>query len=263
MEIGTGKKTILTLRGVDLPVIRKGSGPQILVLHGGDGPVAHLPFVDQLAERYEIIQPIHPGFAGSPIPEHFDNLQDLIFLYLDLIDHLDLRETLLMGFSMGGWAAVEIAVMNTWRFSKLVLVDSVGIKPGGPFDRDIADVFAISPAEQTRISWHDPSKAPDPATMTDDELEVLAANRIAHGLYTWEPYMHNPKLPYRLHRIDIPTLLIWGESDGIVTPSYGEAFGDMISGARMAVIPEAGHFPQIEQPAAFVNHLIQFAESAS
>ena len=261
METSTSNKTIFTLHGVDLPVIRKGSGPQILMLHGGDGPVAHLPFVDRLAEQYEIIEPIHPGFAGSSIPEHFDNLQDLIFLYLDLIDSLDLRETILMGFSMGGWLAAEIAVMNTRRFSKLVLVDSVGIKPGGPFDRDIADVFATSPAEQIRISWHDPSKAPDPATMTDDDLQVLAADRIAHGLYTWEPYMHNPKLRYRLHRIDIPTLLVWGEDDGIVAPSYGEAFRDMILGARMAVISEAGHYPQIEQPAAFVKHLIEFAES--
>ena len=259
MEISTGNKTILTLQDVDLPVIRKGSGPQILTLYGGDGPVSHLPFVDRLAEQYEIIQPIHPGFAGSPIPEHFDNLQDLIFLYLDLIDSLDLREAILMGFSMGGWAAVEIAVMNTRRFSKLVLVDSVGIKPGGPFDRDIADVFALSSTEQIRVSWHDPSKGPDQTTMTDDELQILAADRIAHGLYTWEPYMHNPKLPYRLHRIDIPTLLIWGEGDGIVTPSYGEAFRDMIPGGRMVVISEAGHFPQIEQPVAFVKHFLEFA----
>jgi pimeloyl-ACP methyl ester carboxylesterase len=91
----------------------------------------------------------------------------------------------------------------------------------------------------------------------------MAANRIAHGLYTWEPYMHNPKLPYRLHRIDIPTLLIWGEGDGIVTPGYGEAYRDMIPGARMKVIPEAGHYPHIEQPAAFAGHFIEFAESTS
>ena len=252
-------KTTLTLPGVDLQVVRKGSGPQILMLHGGGGPIDQLPFFQRLAEHYEIIQPVHPGFAGTPIPEHFDNLQDLIFLYLDLIDMLDLNEAILLGFSMGGWAAVEIAVMNTRRFSKLVLVDSVGIKPGGPFDRDIADVFALSPAEQIRTTWHDPSKAPDPATMTDDELQLLAAQRVALGLYTWEPYMHNPKLPYRLHRIDIPTLLIWGESDGIVSPKYGRAFCDMIPGARLVVIPNAGHAPQIEQPESFVEHFFQFA----
>jgi len=259
MELSTADISTIGLKGVGLPVIRKGSGPQILILHGGDGPVDGFPFADRLAEEYEIIQPIHPGFAGTPIPEHFDNLQDLIFLYLDLIDHLDLRDTILMGFSMGGWAAAEIAAINTQRFSKLVLVDSVGIKPGGPFDRDIADVFAISPSEHARISWHDLSKAPDPNTMTDDELQIFASNRIAHGLYTWEPYMHNPKLPYRLHRINIPTLLIWGEGDGIVPPSYGEAFRDLIPGATMVVIPEACHSPHIEQPEAFVKHFLEFA----
>ena len=252
-------KTTLTLPGVDLQVVRRGSGPQILMLHGGEGPIDQFPFFERMAERYEIIQPVHPGFGGTPIPEQFDNLQDLIFLYLDLIDLLDLSEAILLGFSMGGWAAAEIAVMNTQRFSKLVLVDSVGVKPGGPFDRDIADVFALSPAEQMRITWHDPSKAPDPATMTNDELQMLAANRVALGLYTWEPYMHNPKLPYRLHRIDIPTLLIWGESDGIVSPKYGQAFCDMIPGAGMVVIPNAGHVPHIEQPERFVEQFLQFA----
>ena len=111
-------------------MIRKGSGPRILALHGGDGPIDRFPFANQLAERYEIIQPVHPGFSGTPIPEHFDNLQDLIYLYLDLIDHLDLNDTILVGFSMGGWAAAEIAAINTQRFSKLVLVDFGGNQDG-------------------------------------------------------------------------------------------------------------------------------------
>ena len=211
-----------------------------------------------MAESYEIIQPVHPGFAGTPIPEHFDNIQDLIFLYLDLIDELDLENTILAGFSMGGWLAAEIATINTKRFSQLVLVDSVGIKAGGPFDRDIADVFAISPNEHMRISWHDSSKAPDPSSMDDDELQIFASDRIAHGLYTWEPYMHNPKLPYRLHRIDIPTLLIWGEADQVVKPSYGEAFRDLIPGSRLVIIPNSGHSPHIEQPSAFIKHFLEF-----
>ena len=258
-EYITQATSTIELKGVDLSVIRKGSGPQILALHGGDGPIDRFPFASQLAERYEIIQPVHPGFSGTPIPEHFDNLQDLIYLYLDLIDQLDLSDAILMGFSMGGWAAAEIAAINTRRFSKLVLVDSVGIKVGGPFDRDITDVFATPPDALIKASWHDPSNAPDPKAMTDEDLESFAADRIAHGLYTWEPYMHNPKLPHRLHRIDIPTLLIWGQSDEIVTPSYGEAFRDMIPGASMVVIPEAAHSPHVEQPDAFVKHFTEFA----
>ena len=208
-----------------------------------------------------MFHPTHPGFDGTLIPEHFDNLQDLVFLYLDLFDSLDLQNPILMGFSMGGWLAAEIAVMNTGRFSKLVLVDSVGIKPGGPFDRDIADIFASSAQDLLKAAWYDLSLSPDLASVTDDELRIVAANRVAHGLYTWEPYMHNPKLKYRLHRIDIPTLLIWGDHDGIVTPGYGAALRDMIPGSMLSVIQDAGHYPHIERPDEFADRFLEFAAS--
>ena len=251
--------TTVSLHGVDISLVRGGSGPPVLVLHGGDGPVDHLPFADGIRGGFEIIQPTHPGFDGSPIPEHFDGLQDLIFLYLDLIDSLDLRDAILMGFSMGGWLAAELAVLNTSRFSKLVLVDSVGIKPGGPFDRDITDIFALPAEDVLKAAWHDPAKAPDVKEMTEEKLQKVAADRVAHGLYTWEPFMHNPKLRYRLHRIDIPTLLIWGENDGIVTTDYGAALRDLIPGASMSVIPKSGHYPHIEQPDEFVKRFLDFA----
>jgi pimeloyl-ACP methyl ester carboxylesterase len=108
--------------------------------------------------------------------------------------------------------------------------------------------------------WHDPAKAPDLAKMSEAEVQMLAANRIALAMYTWDPYMHNPKLKHRLHRIEVPTLLLWGASDGIVTPKYGEAYRALIPGAKLAVIPEAGHAPHIEQPAAFVRHVMAFTE---
>ena len=252
-------KTTVSLRGADIPLVRRGSGPPVLVFHGGDGPVGHLPFAETISGNFEMYHPTHPGFDGTPIPEHFDGLPDLVFLYLDLIDSLDLQDAILVGFSMGGWLAAEIAVLSTGRFSKLVLVDSVGIKPGGPFDRDIADVFALSAEELLQATWHDRSMAPDHAEMTEEEFQTAAANRVAHGLYTWEPYMHNPKLRYRLHRIDIPTLLLWGENDGIVSTDYGAALRDLIPGARLSVIPDSGHHPHIEQPGEFVPRFLEFA----
>lgn len=249
----------LTIQNIELDVVRKGSGPPLLMLHGGGGPVAGFPFADRLAEKFEVIAPVHPGFAGSPIPDRFDNIHDLTFLYLDLMDALDLRDAVLMGFSMGGWAAAEIAVMTTERLSKLILVDAVGVKPGDRETRDIADIFGLPPEELVRLMWHDPANAPDLSEMTDEELQIIATNRIALGLYTWDPYMHNPKLPGRLHRIDVPTLLIWGESDGLVTTGYAESYRAMIPGAELVVIPEAGHAPQAEQPEKFVEHVLAFA----
>jgi pimeloyl-ACP methyl ester carboxylesterase len=251
--------SIVTLQGIDLQVIRRGAGPQLLLLHGGGGPQHHLPFFRKLAEHFEIIAPIHPGFAGSAIPAHFDGMEDLVYLHLDLMDALDLCDVVVMGMSMGGWAAAELAVRNTSRMAKLILVDAVGVKIGGRESRDIADVFGLPQDEVTRLLFHDPANAPDPTTLTDEQLNEMAANRIALAMYTWEPYMHNPKLRYRLHRIDVPALLIWGESDGLVPVSYAEAYRALIPGAELVVIPKAGHAPQVEQPELFCDHVYRFA----
>lgn len=246
----------MKLQGIDFDVSRKGSGQPLLLLHGGAGPMAKMPFVDKLAETFEVIAPTHPGFDGSKIPDHFDRIDDLVFLYLDLLDALALEEVVVIGFSMGGWAAVELATMSTDRLSQLVLVDPVGIKVGGRDDRDIADVFALSAEKLAETLFHNPALAPDPTELTDNELEIIAANRIALGVYTWDPYMHNPKLVHRLHRIDIPTHFIWGASDRLVTVDYGRAYCKMIQGATMTVIDQAGHSPQLEQPDKFVDAVL-------
>ncbi|MSQ71243.1 MAG: alpha/beta hydrolase [Betaproteobacteria bacterium] len=251
--------TKVSLQGVDLEVRRKGRGPAMLVLHGGGGPVTGFPFSDKLGEHFELIEPVHPGFAGSKIPEHFDNLDDLVYLYLDLMDLLDLKDAVVLGSSMGGWTAVEIAVRNSQRIGKLILVDSIGIKAGDRYTRDRADVFALPPAEVVKLTWHDPSRAPDLSKMSDEQLQILASNRVALSMYTWDPYMHNPKLRYRLHRIKVPTLFIWGESDGLVSPEYGKAFSALIPGSKLQVIPKAGHAPHVEQPEFFVEKVLAFA----
>jgi pimeloyl-ACP methyl ester carboxylesterase len=96
------------------------------------------------------------------------------------------------------------------------------------------------------------------AALSDEALEVVARNREASALYLWEPYAHNPKLTRRLHRIDVPVLLLWGESDGIVTPDYGRAYAERIPGARFELIAGAGHVPQLERPDAFVECVVRF-----
>jgi pimeloyl-ACP methyl ester carboxylesterase len=251
--------SILTLHGIDLQVVRQGAGPPLLLLHGGDGPQDRLPFFRRLAEHFEVIAPVHPGFAGSAVPPHFDSMDDLVYLYLDLLDVLDLRQVVLMGFAMGGWAAVEIAVRTTARLAELILVDAVGVKPGGRETRDIADIFGMAEAQLTRLLYHDPTRSPDLGAVSDEDMARLAANRIAHAMYTWNPYMHNPKLRYRLHRVDVPTLLVWGESDGVVSPAYAEAYRAMLPNAQLVIIPEAGHMPQVEQPERFLDAVLSFA----
>jgi pimeloyl-ACP methyl ester carboxylesterase len=239
--------------------VRQGAGLPLLLLHGGDGPQDHLPFFQRLAEHFEVIAPVHPGFAGSAVPPYFDSMDDLAYLYLDVLDALDLRQVVLMGFAMGGWAAVEIAVRTTARLAKLILVDAVGVKPGGRETRDIADIFGMPEAQLTNLLYHNPATGPDLDAVSDEAMTRLAGNRIAHAMYTWNPYMHNPKLRHRLHRIDVPVLLVWGESDGVVSTAYAEAYRAMLPDARLVVIPEAGHMPQVEQPERFLDAVLPFA----
>jgi pimeloyl-ACP methyl ester carboxylesterase len=141
----------------------------------------------------------------------------------------------------------------------LILVDPVGIKISGRETPDILDIFNRPPDEVRRCSWHDPERAaPDYDAISDAALVIHARNREALCLYAWQPYMYNPQLPRWLARIDVPTLVLWGESDRVVSPDYGRAFAGMIPGARFELIERAGHHPEIEQPEAFVDCVARF-----
>jgi pimeloyl-ACP methyl ester carboxylesterase len=148
--------------------------------------------------------------------------------------------------------------------ARLVLVDPYGIKVGGPTDRDIADVFLLYPEDVEARTWFDATKGRrDYRALPEDELTIVARNRESFARLCWEPYMHDPKLLRRLHRIRLPTLLVWGANDGIVTPAYGEAYRAAIPGARLAIVPQAGHFPHIEQPERFARVLRDFLEETT
>lgn len=249
----------LSIHGIELEVVRRGAGHPILLLHGPQTVHPRAPFLDLLGRHAEVIAPSHPGFGHSPRPDDFDTVYDLVHLYLDVIEDQPHETVTLMGLSFGGWLAAEIAAACRHRLDRLILVDAVGIKIGDRETRDIADVFNTSPAEVARRSWHDPARGtPDFDAMSDDELVVYARNRDALSLYAWHPYMYNPQLRRWLGRITIPTLVLWGASDRIVTPDYGRAYGALIPGSRLELIDEAGHHPEIEQPEAFVARVVDF-----
>ena len=186
-------------------------------------------------------------------------MYDLVHLYLDLLETLPHEKVTLLGFSFGGWLAAEIAATCSHRLERLILVDPLGIKLGDRESRDILDLFNTAPAEVQRRTWHDPAKwAPDFNAMSDDAIVVHARNRDALCLYGWQPFMYNPNLPRWLCRIAVPTLLLWGASDGVVTPDYGRAYCDLIPGAKFELIEQAGHHPEIEQPAEFAARVAAF-----
>lgn len=261
MTRGTALPTAerLSIHGIELPVVRRGAGHPILLLHGPQTVHPRAPFLDLLGRHAEVIAPSHPGFGHSPRPDDFDTVYDLVHLYLDVIEDQPHETVTLMGLSFGGWLAAEIAATCRHRLDRLILVDAVGIKIGDRETRDIADVFNTAPAEVARRSWHDSARwTPDFDAMSDDELVVYARNRDALSLYAWHPYMYNPRLRRWLGRITIPTLVLWGASDRIVTPDYGRAYGALIPGSRFELIDEAGHHPEIEQPEAFVARVVDF-----
>jgi pimeloyl-ACP methyl ester carboxylesterase len=161
--------------------------------------------------------------------------------------------------SFGGWIAAELAVKCSHRIDRLVLVDALGIKLSDRETPDILDVFNTSPQEVQRRSWHDPDTwSPDFDALSDDELVVRAQNWESLCLYGWHPYMYNPQLKRWLRRITMPTLVLWGASDGIVQSSYGRAYSELIPGSRFELIAEAGHHPEIEQPEVFAERVAAF-----
>lgn len=241
----------IELGGIAVETEIAGAGPPLLFLHGGDYVVQNRPFLDRLSARFRVVAPRHPGFGDTPRPAWLRSVHDIAYLYLDLLDRLDLKDALLVGSSFGGWVALEMAVRSEARLARLVLIDTLGLKFGGREEREIADIYALPADEVVRRTFAAPAGAvPDYTTLDEAELLAIARDREATALYGWKPYMHDPALVHWLHRITRPALVLWGERDGIVAPGYGERLAAALPNARFERIAGAAHYPQIEQPEA-------------
>lgn len=247
------------IHGLEIEILTRGRGRPLLFLHPEIGLDPAAPIVDRLADGRQLIVPSHPGFGRSAITKSMTTVDDLAYFYLDLLDELDLRDVALVGVSFGAWVAAEIAVKSTARLTHLVLADAIGIKVGDRETRDIPDIFALTESQYLELAYADPAAAKvDYTAKAEAELKAVARNREATARYAWSPYMHDPKLKGRLHRIRIPTLVLWGEKDRLTTPAYGQAYAAAIPGARFELIERAGHFPHIEQPDAFARETLTF-----
>jgi pimeloyl-ACP methyl ester carboxylesterase len=250
---------MISIAGVELDVFERGQGEPILHLHGGGGIGLDLPFLELLAKERRVIAPSHPGFGKSSLPDWLDSIDDIAHIYLELLDRLGLARTDVVGVSIGGWIAADLATKVPERLERLVLIGPVGVKTGRPDKLDIPDVFAMPAEALDRLRFHDPAKNPaDPAAMSDEELLVVARNRETLALLTWEPYMHNPKLKHRLHRVDVPALFLRGASDGIVSAEYLERYAALLPQARLDTIAAAGHLPHVEQREPTAAKVLKF-----
>jgi len=223
-----------------------GHGRPVLVLHGGGGPLSVAQFAQALSADARVIAPVHPGFAGTPRPDAFASIEQLADTYAALLERLELAEVLVVGFSIGGWIANALALRAGARLRGLVLVDGAGIVVDG---HPCADVFALTPPQLSALSCHDPARfGIDPAALTDAQKTAMAANMRTLAVYGRARDMGDPALRARLADVRVPVLVVWGESDRVVTPAYGRAVADAFPDARFELLAQCGHMPQVEQP---------------
>ena len=256
--------TIKTIRiaEIDLELYENGRGAPLLWLHSGQGFSERDGFVEPVAARRRLIVPSHPGFGRSGLPDWLDSIDDIAHVYLELMDRLSVPTFDLVGCSIGGWIAAEMATKVPERIRRLALIAPVGVKVGSADRLDVPDIFAMPADEVDKLLRHDPSKSKvDPKTMSDDEVAIMFRNRETLALLTWEPWMHNPKLKHRLHRAAMPALFVRGASDGFVSADYLAAYAKLLPNARTLTIPAAGHAPHLEAPQALASAVLEFLEA--
>lgn len=237
----------------------RSSGRPVVVLPSEEMGEPGCAFLDLLAAKYRTILIYPPGYGRSILPDSIRTPDDASYVVLEAFKRLDLRNVVLIGFSLGGWIAAEMASKDTRRIGRLGLIAPVGIKPGGPYDRDIADIHFLQKEEVRAIRFADPGNDPNvPEKLDEASSLALARHRIATAKLAWEPYFHNPALIHRLSRVDIPTLVLWGREDRFTEPAYGRAYAKQIAGAKFQQIANAGHFPHLERPDAVMDKLTGF-----
>ena len=254
MEPQTHQRTVAVPNGpqVELRFTEWGEGSPVLLLHGGGGPGTVTGFAGQLAERagVRVLVPTHPGFDGSARPDALATVPELAALYVALLEALDAVDVTVVGNSIGGWIAAEMATLQPARVARYVLVDAVGIEVA---DHPIVDFFALAVQEIADYSYYEPDRFRiDPQALPAQAQALMAGNRATLAAYT-EAGMADPTLAHRLTGVRAPVLVVWGEADRIVDPVYGRTYADAIPGARFELLTRSGHLPQLETPQELIQ----------
>jgi len=256
--MAASRETFVECDGCRLYLRRAGAGAPLLFLHGAVGFPGWLPFFERLSDRFDLLAPDHPSFGRSTTPPWLDEVGDLAYFYLDLIDRLGLERIHLAGHSLGGWIALEMAVRAPERLRSLTLLNSAGIRIKG---KPIADILVMDRAETTRLAIADPRlvEAQLAMPMTPEMEQTLAQNRVSAARLAWQPRFFNPKLAKWLHRVKTPTRIVWGDRDGIVPPDYAAAFADLIPDSRVVMVEGTAHSPHVEKPDAVLAAITELA----
>jgi pimeloyl-ACP methyl ester carboxylesterase len=254
------REQILTVGGVDVHAWVGGQGEPLLVLHGAGGNRGFTRALASLAERYTVWAPTHPGFGRSGDADWMEGIDDLARFYLWFLDAAGLDRPHVLGHSIGGWTAAEMAVMSPGSLGRLVLVAPAGLKPESG---EILDIFYLPPPKLFELTVHDPATIPEWDALfatppTPAEQEIAVRNREMTARLTWKPYMHNPRLPHFLPRVGNRTLVVWGREDRIVPIVCGEQYRRLLPAATLTVLERCGHLPPIEHPDTFATLTLDF-----
>jgi pimeloyl-ACP methyl ester carboxylesterase len=255
-------RIVETRRGARCRVLEAGSGQPVVFFHGAGGLLAENPFLDRLAARYHVFAPELPGYGESTGEDLLEDMLDFTLHGWDVVTALGLTRPHLIGHSMGGMMAAEMAAIAPRDLDRLVLVAAAGLWIE---EHPIPDIFALLPDQLVELLFQDPVKGQTLLTGGVDFSDVEAfktfylgqQRRLAMAGKILFP-IPNRRVSKRLYRVTAPTLVLWGAADRLIVPAYAQRWARLVPGATAALVPDAGHMLPYEQPEAFVAAVSRF-----
>jgi pimeloyl-ACP methyl ester carboxylesterase len=255
------KEQAVQIAGTEVKVIQGGSGKPLLILHEELGHPGWLKWHEELARTRTVTIPLHPGFGQSPQVKWLRNVRDVAGFYGRLIREQYSGQVDVIGFSLGGWIAAEMAAFDARQFRRMVLVAPTGIRPP---TGEIKDLFTVPARTYLNACVYKIENTPEFAKLyggeqTPAQFEAWEDARAEAARIAWEPYMFDPSLPELLDGVaGLPTLLVWGKQDQVVPVSAGEAYHKAIKGSELLVLDGCGHKPEVEKQAEFTERVTRF-----
>jgi pimeloyl-ACP methyl ester carboxylesterase len=258
-----GTLETVDVQGTDIELFRAGSGAPLLFLHGLDGLEGSAAGLRELAKSFSVYAPSHPGFGASELPEGMNRVDDMSYFYLDMLSVLGLDAPVIVGTSFGAWVACEMLTKDPAQARALVLASPLGIKTADRREHWVADIFMISKQELAQRLQASAPEGPSLFEMTEGPMRRALRADEALSLFGWTPYMCNPKLGHRLHRITCPAMIVWGDQDAMIDPEYRLRWRDAMPQARVKSLAGAGHRSHADKPAELAALVGQFIAGAA
>jgi pimeloyl-ACP methyl ester carboxylesterase len=253
------KEAKVRVGDTELQVITGGTGKPLLVLHGELGFPGWLKWTAALAQKRTLCIPLHPGFGKTPMADWIMDVRDLAAFYSRFVREQKMAPVDVLGFSLGGYIAAEMAVANSAQFRKMVLVGAAGMKPPSGEIYDLFTVTARAFLNKNVVDTQDEEfKKLFGGEQTPEQYEAWEDARAETARIAWKPYLFTQSMPHLLANVvDLPTLLIWGKRDMIVPLAAGQLYQQKIAGSRLVTM-DCGHMPEVEKPDDFIREVTAF-----